>query len=131
MNLESDECGEPYPLPLPPCREISIFNPNFGGLTRSDTKFANLSKFDIVRAKCFETRVFHLFSIFPLFPLIFAFPSQPKKTYLPFALESIKRDRSHHSPYFRLQILQPCFFKWTDVVFPQKILTAYGHNFLI
>ena len=43
--------------------EISIFNPNFGGLTRSDTKFANLSKFDIVRAKCFETRVFHLFSI--------------------------------------------------------------------
>ena len=70
-----------FSSPLP--REISIFNPNFGGLRRSDTKFANLSKFDIVRAKCFETRVFHLFSIFPLFSLIFGFPSHPKKTYLP------------------------------------------------
>ena len=50
-------------LSLPNKREISIFNSDFGGLTRSDTKFVNLSKFDIVRAKCFETRVFHLFSI--------------------------------------------------------------------
>ena len=64
-------------------REISIFNPNFAGLTCSNTTFASLSKFDIVPAKCFETGVFHLFSIFPLFSLIFGFPSHPKKTYLP------------------------------------------------
>ena len=60
------------------------------------------------------------------------FPAKLKTSIypLPYTLESIRRDRSHRSPsYFRLEILQLCFSKWTDVIFPQKILTAYGYNF--
>ena len=104
--------GFPRPLlssPPKKTKEISIFNPNFGGLTRSNTKFWSLSKFDIVRAKCFETGVFHLFSIFPLSPLIFAFPSQGKKTYLPFAL-STWIDQEGSKPSFS-SVCSPLYFR--------------------
>jgi hypothetical protein len=103
-------------------REISIFNPNFAGLTCSNTTFASLSKFDIVPAKCFETGVFHLFSIFPLFPLIFPFPSHPKKTYLPFALYTWIDQEGSKPSFSVLQTtdLTALFFQVDWCCFPPK-----------